>query len=155
MVPLNGGAIVCLNISGLLGVFATFCYFNQGYKGFFCAGFIGYMLLQSRSWEGKLSLPAAIGPQPQLHCTSGQDRAVSMHPVLPSSPNQKRRAPEEGGGTPRGPHLSRTFYTSSWQRLWTQKERRWKSYAGWGSAQLDGPLFNPNVVARQLGYLPY
>lgn len=49
MVPLNGGAMVCLNIYGLLGVFATFRYFNQGYKGLFCAGLIGYMLLQSRS----------------------------------------------------------------------------------------------------------
>lgn len=41
--------MVCLNIYGLLGAFATFRYFNQGYKGLFCAGLIGYMLLQSRS----------------------------------------------------------------------------------------------------------
>lgn len=49
MVPLNGGAMVCLNIYGLLGVCATFRYFNQGYKGLLCTGLIGYMLLQSRS----------------------------------------------------------------------------------------------------------
>lgn len=77
--------MVCLNIYGLPGVFATFRYFNQGYKGLFGQASLGTCSFRVDPEKENCHYLLPQAPSPSSHRTSDQERAVSRHPVLPST----------------------------------------------------------------------